>query len=1074
MNTLEDCEALWKMLAGTLDFYKIELKIVKYLLNFIDHHKQPSNVNDRSRYHASITERRIQRSCWILMNVIQKNASHCREIIRLGGVLCFESLIIELTNPNKSDNNTETIMFCIHALIGIANDDSDDDSRAYNSKQKLGIIAFFVTLSKRLAVLTTIIRDASTERSTFSHEFKCDGDRYRCYKCQGMIFKCVRLWLTKDLALWNKDDRDYDAIANNINFNVNNQSSIVRNYIADWMVEIITELLIQWTYFSMIKKSLALNKYMMTVFINGLVILEEAVNQLNDRMNIDCKDFNDQIKNDDEHEIEQKMTSLVAVLIAILMAGGTWYQLKIAHAIENEKNEKDKNEQKSKSRSVDHDHDHDPTCLLINKLLTLTISTIDNIFGITYNNYQTCVSVFLCARWVKWANNFSINISQNNCMFSKKCKLLIIDKFICKIFSNLIYIAWKDAIEYIVENGKDVIRLFKQHALKPILRSHHNGKCNQSKTGNGNERYVYRDNSDKSIDHRNVYSDKPITDQDVMNGLHYFCSGSICELIIALKKSVKHLYLLSSMTQDSKYQIMKIVFQCICVNWRHVSDKRICDMILSGLQALLILLKNDDGIESFAINADDTSFRRDGTRVWDNNNMYKTHFVSLFEMSTAETVLECTGQRKNDEIKHAMQQVLYYHESLTQCKWFIPEKQVGIDVHIRNCSFLCDTNYRCHFVVLDGLFHFERMLSLYNFANINLDWSIIGANRYKLLKTNIHHGTFENMFLFMLKFLEILIQLLAWYKKLTCTTSINDNCQILKSLIDKALFTLYNGVCKDYITFKDETMSYIWNIIGKYYLYCQYNGKKSEMYLNKSYECYTKGHMDKLKYASSCFDRTFGMCRRDFDLFKDLFWLHCIMGNKQKCKEYSDKILQHYIFQNESIVLYDMREEDCLNIQENFDVYTNPAKVRQYFSLKHSKRKRLAIKNMTSDINKIDPRQNCRIDGHVAKLSQLIVKPLFKDMNTKQQSNLLCEIMKPQNITIIGNVLMIKQCNWEYCRRKSVKLKRCKKCRSVYYCSKLCQKKDWQLCTYGNAKKSHKFVCERLRQRSYSMTIKPI
>ena len=66
-----------------------------------------------------------------------------------------------------------------------------------------------------------------------------------------------------------------------------------------------------------------------------------------------------------------------------------------------------------------------------------------------------------------------------------------------------------------------------------------------------------------------------------------------------------------------------------------------------------------------------------------------------------------------------------------------------------------------------------------------------------------------------------------------------------------------------------------------------------------------------------------------------------------------------------------------------------------------------------------------------------------------------------KNMTIVGNVAMCKECNWNQCNRKDVTLKRCKKCRSVYYCSKTCQKKDWL---------SHKHVCKKSRLRDYSIT----
>ena len=46
-------------------------------------------------------------------------------------------------------------------------------------------------------------------------------------------------------------------------------------------------------------------------------------------------------------------------------------------------------------------------------------------------------------------------------------------------------------------------------------------------------------------------------------------------------------------------------------------------------------------------------------------------------------------------------------------------------------------------------------------------------------------------------------------------------------------------------------------------------------------------------------------------------------------------------------------------------------------------------------------------------------------------------------IEFLSNLCQLKQCDWKKCKRKDVKLRRCKKCKKVLYCSKLCQKKHW-------------------------------
>ena len=70
-------------------------------------------------------------------------------------------------------------------------------------------------------------------------------------------------------------------------------------------------------------------------------------------------------------------------------------------------------------------------------------------------------------------------------------------------------------------------------------------------------------------------------------------------------------------------------------------------------------------------------------------------------------------------------------------------------------------------------------------------------------------------------------------------------------------------------------------------------------------------------------------------------------------------------------------------------------------------------------------------------------------------------------LQVLNNVMMYKECNWVNCTKKDIKLKRCKKCKSVYYCSKKCQKQDWNLKSDGNI--SHKNVCKAFQRRNLSI-----
>ena len=52
-------------------------------------------------------------------------------------------------------------------------------------------------------------------------------------------------------------------------------------------------------------------------------------------------------------------------------------------------------------------------------------------------------------------------------------------------------------------------------------------------------------------------------------------------------------------------------------------------------------------------------------------------------------------------------------------------------------------------------------------------------------------------------------------------------------------------------------------------------------------------------------------------------------------------------------------------------------------------------------------------------------------------------IKNPNYKAILHNCAMAKQCNYGGCKLMNKKLRVCKKCKSVYYCSRICQKRDW-------------------------------
>ena len=106
----------------------------------------------------------------------------------------------------------------------------------------------------------------------------------------------------------------------------------------------------------------------------------------------------------------------------------------------------------------------------------------------------------------------------------------------------------------------------------------------------------------------------------------------------------------------------------------------------------------------------------------------------------------------------------------------------------------------------------------------------------------------------------------------------------------------------------------------------------------------------------------------------------------------------------------------------------------------------------------------------IADRHQLAVKVLFHKVPPPRMPHPFNDMFGKSNCArFMYNLIYLKRCN--YCKdlgglEYEVKLKRCKRCKSVYYCDKRCQKKDW--------KRSHQYQCIPRQRRKLQKLRWPI
>ncbi len=117
-----------------------------------------------------------------------------------------------------------------------------------------------------------------------------------------------------------------------------------------------------------------------------------------------------------------------------------------------------------------------------------------------------------------------------------------------------------------------------------------------------------------------------------------------------------------------------------------------------------------------------------------------------------------------------------------------------------------------------------------------------------------------------------------------------------------------------------------------------------------------------------------------------------------------------------------------------------------------------------------------QFDGYVTSVSKWVrqkkrCKTLGNRKNRKlfARGDLLWDFAKNSKCRGMGgvwkwwkvyeNVIALKECHNEKCKRKDVKLRICRRCKAVYYCKKKCQKIDW-----GRHKKDCFVLCDNFEK----------
>ena len=241
-----------------------------------------------------------------------------------------------------------------------------------------------------------------------------------------------------------------------------------------------------------------------------------------------------------------------------------------------------------------------------------------------------------------------------------------------------------------------------------------------------------------------------------------------------------------------------------------------------------------------------------------------------------------------------------------------------------------------------------------------------------------------------------------------------DNCNqypIWHKIVKKGCYFVLKNKCAND---RDYYLSQLWRINGilNFYHLLQFDLNSNDIHLKNKINLKSTMYCFRqvLKYSGNSFDT--------MECFQFLLLLHLLNENNYAIEKYQMKISNNH----QLSYLKDWIEQ-MVDIDQ-----TSNDKVYHFMD---------QIINHNHYDNRNDKFKYAEND-------------FVNDLQTNASSIAAMVINNESFSHTICNTMTFKQCNWIKCNKKNIKLRKCKKCKSVFYCSKQCQKDDW---------KAHRQIC---------------